>query len=111
MMVLSEQSIWEFLAAGITASYIRLVGISLPSSPLGPTLESYSVSVKVYLVINMAHASRAPSRHADLFQIQKHFVASLIFSMRSVMRLGVSSSGHNTEHILEIRRRARRWTS
>jgi hypothetical protein len=87
------------------------VGISSPSSPLGPTLESCLVSVKVYLVYNMAHASRALSRHADLFQIRKHFVASLIFSMRSVIRLGVSSSGHNTEHILPSARRARWWTS
>jgi hypothetical protein len=31
--------------------------------------------------------------------------------MRSVIRLGVSSSGHNTEHILQSARRARRWTS
>jgi hypothetical protein len=64
-MAAKEQSFWVNQAAGMTLSYIRLVGIFLPSEPFGLTQARCSLSVSVYRVFTMAQASRAPSRQAD----------------------------------------------
>ena len=93
-MLSSLQSCWEYFAAKATWSYTRLMEISYPYGPTGPTSAMWFGSALVYRFFTMAQASLAPYRQADIFHNWKRRHAPLSISTSSPMPPGKDVDGH-----------------